>query len=68
MLSRFAILAFGLLIVLLLRQAGEKLRSWTDRRFFREAYDAEQVLTELSDQVRTFINTDSLSTIAVSRT
>jgi sigma-B regulation protein RsbU (phosphoserine phosphatase) len=64
---RFAILAFGLLIVLRLRQAGEKLRSWTDRRFFREAYDAEQVLTELSDQVRTFINTDSLISTVVSR-
>ena len=66
-LRRFAILAFGLLIVLRLRQAGEKLASWTDRRFFREAYDAEQVLTELSDQVRTFINTDSLISTVVSR-
>ncbi len=64
---RFAILAFGLLVVLRLRQAGEKLRSWTDRRFFREAYDAEQVLTELSDQVRTFINTDSLISTVVLR-
>jgi phosphoserine phosphatase RsbU/P len=28
--------------------------SWLDKRFFREAYDSEQVLNELSDEVRKF--------------
>ena len=41
------------------RRAG-KLRSWTDRRFFREAYNAELVLSELSDQVRSMVETRSL--------
>ena len=31
---------------------GPVARTWIDRSFFREAYDAEQVLTELSEQVR----------------
>jgi sigma-B regulation protein RsbU (phosphoserine phosphatase) len=39
---------------------GERLRTWTDRRFFREAYNAEQILSELSDQVRSMVETRSL--------
>src|SRR5579862_7710800 len=39
---------------------GERLREWTDRRFFREAYNAEQVLSELSDQVRSIVETRPL--------
>ena len=31
---------------------GERLQRWLDRRFFREAYNSELVLSELSDQVR----------------
>jgi phosphoserine phosphatase RsbU/P len=46
---------------------AEKLRTWTDRRFFREAYNAEQVLSELSDQVRSIVETRSLiETVATS--
>jgi phosphoserine phosphatase RsbU/P len=39
---------------------ADKLRDWIDRRFFREAYDAEQVLSDLSDQVRSMVETRSL--------
>jgi phosphoserine phosphatase RsbU/P len=39
---------------------ADKLRDWTDRRFFREAYNAEQVLSELSDQVRSMVETRPL--------
>ena len=39
---------------------GDRLRTWTDRRFFRETYNAEQVLSELSDQVRSMVETRSL--------
>lgn len=38
----------------------DRLRSWTDRRFFREAYNAEQVLSELSDHVRGLVETQPL--------
>jgi len=33
---------------------------WTDRRFFREAYDVERVLTDLSEEVRTIAETGPL--------
>lgn len=39
---------------------GNRLRTWTDRRFFREAYNADQVLSELSDQVRSMVETRQL--------
>ena len=35
-----------------IRRIGDGLRTWVDRRFFRENYNAEQMLTELSEQVR----------------
>ncbi len=50
-----------------LRRAGNRLRSWVDRRFFREAYNAEQVLSELSDQVRTMVEPQSLLETVVAR-
>ncbi|HTD21207.1 MAG TPA: SpoIIE family protein phosphatase [Terriglobales bacterium] len=43
-----------------IRRVGEKLRLWLDRRFFREAYNAEQILTELSEQVRSMLEPRSL--------
>jgi len=48
------------------RRAG-KLRSWTDRHFFREAYNAELILSELSDQVRSMVETRSLIETVASR-
>jgi phosphoserine phosphatase RsbU/P len=33
---------------------SNRLQRWLDRKFFREAYDAELVLSELSDQARRF--------------
>jgi phosphoserine phosphatase RsbU/P len=35
-----------------IRRIGDGLRTWVDRRFFRENYNAEHMLTELSEQVR----------------
>jgi len=39
---------------------ADKLRDWIDRRFFREAYNAEQVLSDLGDQVRGIVESRSL--------
>lgn len=39
---------------------ADKLRGWIDRRFFRETYNAEQVLSDLSDQVRSIVETRPL--------
>jgi len=58
--KQFIIIGIGVAAVLRLRQAAEKIRTWTDRRFFREAYNAEQVLTELSDHVRGMVETQPL--------
>src|SRR5580704_6790594 len=41
--------------VLLLRRGALRLRAWTDRRFFRDAYNAEQILEALSDEVRSIV-------------
>lgn len=53
----FAILLFFALYRLRL---GAKLEHWIDRRFFRDAYSSEQVLSELSDEARTFTEVQPL--------
>ncbi|MGB9123294.1 MAG: SpoIIE family protein phosphatase [Candidatus Angelobacter sp.] len=45
-------ITLGIAAVLIIRRTGGRLRTWIDRRFFREAYNAEQVLSDLSEQVR----------------
>ena len=49
------VVAIGTLMVLGLRTAAERLAVWVDRRFFREAYNAEFLLASLSDDVRTMV-------------
>ena len=50
-----------LALVLFLRFGIRKrMQEWLDRKFFREAYDAEVVLNELSDEVRRFTETAPL--------
>lgn len=39
------------LVVILLRRWATSLRLWIDRKFFREAYNAEQILGELATRV-----------------
>src|SRR5215469_10322126 len=53
---------FGLLFaaVFLLRRGALWLRTWTDRRFFRDAYHSEQILSSLSDEVRSIVETRPL--------
>lgn len=53
-----SIVVIGLLLTI--RRGADRLRTWTDRRFFREAYNAEQVLSELSDHVRSMVETKPL--------
>ncbi len=49
-------LAAGVVVNIGLRRVGR----WIDKRFFRDAYDAELVLSELSEQVRTIRETQPL--------
>ena len=45
----------GFTSIFVIGHLGERLIKWTDRRFFREAVNAEQVLSDLSDNVRTMV-------------
>jgi sigma-B regulation protein RsbU (phosphoserine phosphatase) len=58
--TKIIVAAIGLLAIFTIRRGADRLRTWTDRRFFREAYNAEQVLSELSDQVRGMVETRPL--------
>lgn len=57
---RLSYVAWGVVFVVVSQRLAERARSFIDRRFFREAVNAEQVLSELSDEVRTIVLTDAL--------
>ncbi|MGA2371233.1 MAG: SpoIIE family protein phosphatase [Candidatus Korobacteraceae bacterium] len=58
--QKIMVIAVGLVAIFTIRSMTEKIGAWIDRRFFREAYDAEQVLAELSDGVRGMVDARSL--------
>lgn len=58
--AQIGFVAAGFALLPLIGLVAKKLKVWIDRRFFREAYDAEQILTELSDDVRTMVETEPL--------
>ena len=58
--QKLLVIGIGLLAVFTIRQLSARIGVWVDRRFFREAYDAEQVLSELSDGVRSMVEVRSL--------
>lgn len=57
---RIMIIAIGITFVFLIGRLAERLKGWTDRRFFREAYNAEHILSELGEKVRTMVETGPL--------
>lgn len=58
---RVALVVAALLaIVAIGGRFADRLRGWVDRRFFREAYNAEQILSDLALQVRTMVETRPL--------
>ncbi|MFN0106457.1 MAG: SpoIIE family protein phosphatase [Bryobacteraceae bacterium] len=54
------VVGIGTLLVVFLQRGAELLSGWVDRRFFREAYNAELILSSLSDDVRTMVETKPL--------
>lgn len=54
------ILGAGLWAIFLLHALMQRLATWVDRRFFRESYDAEKILSDLGEQVRTIVETQPL--------
>ncbi|MEP7077130.1 MAG: SpoIIE family protein phosphatase [Acidobacteriota bacterium] len=59
-LQKMIFIGIGVAFVFLIRLLADKIKTWVDRRFFREAYNAEQILSELSDDVRTMVETKPL--------
>jgi phosphoserine phosphatase RsbU/P len=59
-LGKIVVIAVAITVGFSIPRLGDRLRTWTDRRFFREAYNADQVLNDLSDQVRSMVETHPL--------
>jgi phosphoserine phosphatase RsbU/P len=55
-----AILAAGVWSIFLLHGLTQRAAVWIDRRFFRDSYNAEQILSGLAEQVRTIVETQPL--------
>ncbi len=53
--QKMSMIALGVFLVLMVRRAADRLRKWIDHRFFRDAYNAEQILEALGDEVRTIV-------------
>ena len=58
--QKYRRIGMGVLGLFLLQRLRLKLAGWIDRKFFRQAYDAERILSELSDEVRTVVDEASL--------
>jgi phosphoserine phosphatase RsbU/P len=53
-------IVFVFVVLFLQLRVARPLSQWIDRRFFREAYSVDQVLVELSEQARSFTETEPL--------
>jgi sigma-B regulation protein RsbU (phosphoserine phosphatase) len=60
MLRLAAVIAGMAAIVALGGRFADRLRTWVDRRFFREAYEADAILSDLASRVRTMVETGPL--------
>ncbi|HEX7361986.1 MAG TPA: SpoIIE family protein phosphatase [Bryobacteraceae bacterium] len=54
------VMAAGLWSIFLLNGVSHRFARVIDRRFFRETYNAEQILSELAERVRTIVESDTL--------
>jgi phosphoserine phosphatase RsbU/P len=54
------LIAIAVALLVVLGRAGKTLGEWIDRKFFREEYDAEIILTELAQNVATIRETTPL--------
>jgi sigma-B regulation protein RsbU (phosphoserine phosphatase) len=58
--QKIVIISLSFIAILWLRKLSGSVRAWVDRRFFRDAYNAEQILSGLSDEVRSIVETKPL--------
>jgi phosphoserine phosphatase RsbU/P len=61
------VILIGIAAYFSIRKVGDRLRTWVDRRFFRENFNAENVLSELSEQVRSIVETKPLLEMVAGR-
>ncbi len=50
----------GFALIAVIGMFAGRVQRWLDRRFFREAYNSEQILSELASQVRRIVDTTSV--------
>ena len=60
LLEVMAVIGIGFTVILWFRRLADRLGAWIDKRFFRDSYDAEQILSGLSDEVRSIVETRPL--------
>jgi len=58
--ERVLLFAIGLGLIAGIRMFAQRLRGWIDRRFFREAYETDAILSDLAAKVRSIVETNSL--------
>lgn len=66
-LSRVVIIVLAIAAGVLLRRFSERARQWVDRRFFREAYDGESILSDLAGNVRSVVEIGPLLEMVATR-
>ena len=64
---RIVLICAGFALIALTGTFAGRVQQWLDRRFFREAYNSEQILSELSSQVRRIVDTGSVLKIVAHR-
>ena len=57
MAARVGLIAVGFALLAGLGAFADRLRCWIDRRFFREAYEADEILADLAARVGTMVET-----------
>ena len=57
---RYLIIGGGVVLTAASGRLAKRSRTWIDRHFFRDAYQAEQVLSDLSEKVRSIVETRPL--------
>ena len=59
--NQIKVIAFGVLALFLLQRLRIQIARWIDKRFFRDAYDAERILSDLGEEVRTIVDPSKLA-------
>ena len=63
--DRIRWMALGIIFMVFFQRGARRFKEWIDRRFFREAVDAEHILAELGEHVRSIADRrDLLETVS----